>query len=282
MARKRSRPSSRSLLGKVAEKFGERDADYPRDADEIGVGRGRFTLDPRGDRTRRHVQDPGELELREPPPREPCEDPATELGLDGTHRTTVKRQCNVDQEICVDLNDSAVTPSETLGVTTVRPRGPLDDVDDAWREAVDRKLEAGNLDRCELARLVRVSPSAITHLLRRSTSKPPGPRQSRIAREVARVLSIPLPRDVAHEATDIVAIFRELQSIDPSTFSAIYTLAMSAINAKRRTPITHLPLTDTEKTLLNARQELAVRKGQDGSEGQTEGSDRGPTRRRRR
>src|SRR5215831_4034580 len=130
---------------------------------------------------------------------------------------------------CTDSQPSACEPAPQVpasardcgyndAVAGVRIRGLLKEIDDEWKRSVDTALIDKGLTRKDLARMARVSPSAITKLLRPIRGNPAGPRQSRFALAVARVTGVPLPGQVPAEIEEMIDSIRSLYEQDRMRF----------------------------------------------------------------
>lgn len=128
-----------------------------------------------------------------------------------------------------------------------RSGGPIYEVDDAWRDAVDEELakrkEAGTKpsNRTELAAAIGKDKSTITVLLRRTDIKErgakAGPKTSVIAKLVADVLDLPLRGQLSENEEHVLSRLRTLRHEHPEA----YERAVALIEALARTsPVSSL------------------------------------------
>jgi hypothetical protein len=118
-------------------------------------------------------------------------------------------------------------PATALRVPMPRTKGPLWEVDDEWRKNALSEMKTRSISRAALTRMLPppVDKSAITILFRMSTNTPPGPRTSRIAKAVADVLGVPLPKQImTAEERQALKILRMAREKHPVRFGHVLAL----------------------------------------------------------
>lgn len=96
------------------------------------------------------------------------------------------------------------------GVSETRKRGTHAEINDDWREAVEKELARRKMKKMDLAEAIGASPSGISLVLKRTKQKG-SIRESKWASDIAEYLEVPLPITTRDWRAAMVSRMEELQ-----------------------------------------------------------------------